>query len=213
MGAEISGVQDSPQDKPYIHLCLMCLPRSVLFVRIELFTGCDEFLTHPFKQAEHNGEFRSHSILVVATTMVRGTNRNWRKQLVLLALFFYKNSSYTVGAQVLSAEQIASFHRNGFLYTKGLLPSDRIDALAAAVNEATRSKSQQNSGVYFSLLQAGGIFLPNPPNSTASANVYRDVAIHSILPSAVAELMQLDSERGDNLRLLRYVPGFYAGIL
>jgi Phytanoyl-CoA dioxygenase (PhyH) len=141
-------------------------------------------------------------------TMAKGVQRNWRRILFAIALSFESGFVPIVSAaQVLSADQIASFHRDGYLFTKGLLPMDRIDTLAAAVKEVTKANPQQHAGGYFSLLQSGGIFLPHP-NSTTSSNVYQDVAIHSSLPSAVAELMQLDAERGDNLRLLRFVKNF-----
>jgi hypothetical protein len=137
--------------------------------------------------------------------MAHGIHRNWRRVLYVVALSYESCfGSTNCAAQVLSAEQIASFHRDGYIYTKELLPMERIDALASAVKEMAEANPQQHAGGYFSLLQSGGIFLPIP-HSTASSNAYQDVAIHSILPAAVAELMQLDAERGDNLRLLRCV--------
>jgi hypothetical protein len=120
---------------------------------------------------------------------------------------------------VLSKDQIASYARDGYLYTKGLLSRDVIDDLSMAVHEAVLANPQHPGG-YFSLLQSGGIFLnknenyPSSPssnssttraNNSSSNNIYRQVAIQSIIPNAVAELMQLNLERGDNLRLLRYV--------
>lgn len=141
-------------------------------------------------------------------TMAPRIRRNWRRILYVIVLAFESGFRFTIcTAQVLSAEQIASFHRDGYLYTKGLLPIEIIDALAAAVKEVAKLNPQQHAGGYFSLLQSGGIFLPNP-NSTSSGNIYQDVAIHSTLPTAVAELMKLDAKRGDNLRLLRYVARF-----
>ena len=109
-------------------------------------------------------------------------------------------------AKVLSAEQTADYQRDGYLYAPaGLLSTEQIDALAAAVQDIARSNSPLSSpGTYFSLLQSGGIFLP----LNGTRHIYRDVALHSVLPMAVAELMQLDAERGDNLRLLRYVIAF-----
>jgi hypothetical protein len=118
---------------------------------------------------------------------------------------------------VLSKDQIASYARDGYLYTKGLLSRDVIDDLSMAVHEAVLANPQHPGG-YFSLLQSGGIFLnqnknenypsspsSNSPTTRANNNIYREVAIQSIIPNAVAELMQLNMERGDNLRLLRYV--------
>jgi hypothetical protein len=123
--------------------------------------------------------------------------------------------------KVLTREQIESYHNDGYLYIKGgLFTSDLLNELATAVKNAAilASKKKHSSGGYFSLLQSNNIFLPsfastdrtdqchNNNTSSPTNHVYRKVVMDSILPKAVAELMNLNPTSGDNLRCLRYVP-------
>ena len=116
--------------------------------------------------------------------------------------------------KILTREQIESYHNDGYLYVKGgILPSELVNELAAAVQTTAiiASKRSQSSGGYFSVLQSNNIFLPSSTttaisNHSQTNHVYRKVAMDSLLPKAVAELMDLNAGNGDNIRYLRYVP-------
>lgn len=104
----------------------------------------------------------------------------------------------TAEAVVLSEEQIATFERDGYVLVKGLLLNKHVNDLAEAVATAAAASPKQPG--YFSSVHFGAIF---SSNNTAAA--YREVALYSQLPAAVAQLMKLNAEH-ENIRVLRYVP-------
>lgn len=100
---------------------------------------------------------------------------------------------------LLTDDQIDSYVRDGFVVVSGLLDADEIERLLGA-GESIVSKHAEKLGGQL------------PPKNfqvhefalALNDDRFRDIALHSKLPRAAAELMQLDSE-SQNLRVLRYV--------
>jgi hypothetical protein len=113
--------------------------------------------------------------------------------IALLVIF----STCAISAEaVLSEEQIAIFERDGYVLVKGLLPNAVVQTLADAVAAAVAASPKQPS--YFSNVVSGALFTAD------LAAPYRETAIYSQLPRAVAQLLKRNAEF-DSIRVVRYV--------
>lgn len=112
-------------------------------------------------------------------------------QLAMLFSIILLLSVVTTGAfAVLSQGQIAAYDRDGYLVAHGLLD---VTDLASAVTAAEESSPKRPG--YFSSVQSGPMF-------GESSKAFRDAALYSQLPTAVAELMKLDGKQ-ETIRVLR----------
>jgi hypothetical protein len=136
--------------------------------------------------------------MVIDDTVIHTyTMRSFVFSVFVLLLTTAATTTVAAAAVVLTEEQIAAFERDGYLVAKGLLDITTVNDLAAAV-AAEEAKSSSKQPGYFSVVQSGVIFLEE--NATA----FRQAALYSQLPQAVAQLMKLN-EKQENLRVLRYV--------
>ena len=98
---------------------------------------------------------------------------------------------------LLSNDQVDAYARDGFIVLPGLLDDNEIESLVQAGDDVV-SKHLEKAGGQFNK----GNFQVNEFGLVLSDKRFRDVALRSRVPSAAAELMQLDSH-SQNLRVLR----------
>jgi hypothetical protein len=104
----------------------------------------------------------------------------------------------TSGSTLFTEDQLSMFDEQGFLVVSGLL-QDEMDGLVDAA-EAFVGVSKKTNG-YFSSLEMGMIFQTGSTHNDTSTKAFRRVALDSILPQAVAELMRLGTD--SSVRVLR----------
>ena len=94
-------------------------------------------------------------------------------------------------APVLTDQQLEEFQRDGCVVVRGLLDEKEVDR---AVREGV-ALTQVRKAFFFSTILKGAMY---------NNDGFRSLALHSRLPQAAAELMQLNPET-QNVRILRYV--------
>lgn len=103
-------------------------------------------------------------------------------------------------SSLFNEEDHAMFERDGFLVVSGLLEQEIGELVSAG--EAFLQASQKTNG-YFSSIEMGMIFQAGNVENKSITQAFRRVALDSVLPQAVAELMRLPIN--ENVRVLRYV--------
>eukprot|EP00581_Thalassiosira_minuscula_P030158 CAMPEP_0183786424 /NCGR_PEP_ID=MMETSP0739-20130205/67020_1 /TAXON_ID=385413 /ORGANISM="Thalassiosira miniscula, Strain CCMP1093" /LENGTH=451 /DNA_ID=CAMNT_0026030475 /DNA_START=112 /DNA_END=1467 /DNA_ORIENTATION=+ len=116
-------------------------------------------------------------------------------------LFDFKQHTLTnTKRAVLTEDQIDAYTRDGFLVVSGLLHENEVNSLVDA-GENLISKHIEKAG---GKVAAKGNFQVHEFGLVLNDKRFRDVALHSNLPLAAAELMQVDGDT-QNLRVLRDV--------
>lgn len=112
-----------------------------------------------------------------------------------------KKSASSRTPPLFTPDQLLLFDRDGFLIVSDLLLDEMKDLISAG-DAFVRASKKMNA--YFSTIEMGMIFQAGMmvANDTITSD-FRRVALDSILPQAVAELMRLSKD--SNIRVLRYV--------
>ena len=105
---------------------------------------------------------------------------------------FYKSHEVE---PLLTSEQLDSYMRDGFVVISGLLDIHEIDSLVEAGEDLISKKTSDNGKL------STGNYQYHEFGLALGDERFRNVALHSNLPSVAAELLQLD--RSQNLRVLR----------
>ncbi|KAL7527618.1 hypothetical protein ACHAXR_002044 [Thalassiosira sp. AJA248-18] len=100
---------------------------------------------------------------------------------------------------LLTDDQVDSYTRDGFVVVSGLLDNGEMDSLVEAGEGLVSKHIEKSDGQL-----KNGNFQVHEFGLVLNDKRFRDVALHSRLPRAAAELLQLDSE-SQNLRVLRDV--------
>lgn len=101
-------------------------------------------------------------------------------------------------SSLFSEEHHAMFERDGFLVVSGLL-EEEMDGLVNAGDLFLQATQKMKS--YFSTIEMGMIFQAGKAENDTVTKAFRRVALDSILPQAVAELMRLP--KSSSVRVLR----------
>lgn len=104
-------------------------------------------------------------------------------------------------SSVLDEEQIRSFERDGFLFVKGLLANAHLTQRLVEAAEKLWNEGKRDKYPTFSLLETNMLYAAA---ERSSAIPFKDVALHSKIPQACAELLRLDPKE-QNLKILRDV--------
>jgi hypothetical protein len=109
-------------------------------------------------------------------------------------------------SKLFTREQHESFGRDGFvIVSNNMLGGAMLNELVNASNDFLLESNKMKS--YFTAVELGMIFQASKSNNTNNNNItraFRNVALHSVLPRAAAELMQLDPSN-ERVRVIRYV--------
>jgi hypothetical protein len=125
-----------------------------------------------------------------------------------------------------TAEQLSDYDRDGFLVVSNIFSATDLDRLMVA-GDAMVAAAADSSNKTFSVMAEGVLFenqnatdhstLTNAGDDSSSScsassdtlatsNAFRQIAVHSVLGQACAELLRLDPDnKYDNLRILRDV--------
>ena len=106
---------------------------------------------------------------------------------------FYKSHQVE---PLLTSEQLDSYTRDGFVVISGLLDTHEIDSLVEAGEDLISKKTSDDGKL------STGNYQYHEFGLALGDKRFRNVALHSNLPSVAAELLQLDT-RSQNLRVLR----------
>eukprot|EP00977_Amphora_coffeiformis_P026906 scaffold31561_cov153-Amphora_coffeaeformis.AAC.2 len=133
----------------------------------------------------------------------------------------HTNSSHPAVFYPLSQQQKDHFLEDGYVVVRGALDTEQLDALYMA-SQTLIARQKENKRSFFTILETGMIFdkptrftiedhCSNSDSSKDSCldetqirRAFRQVALHSTLPSICAQLMQLDPAT-QNIRILRDV--------
>ncbi len=99
---------------------------------------------------------------------------------------------------LLTDEQLDAYLQDGYIVISGLLDTDEVDSLMNASEDLVAKQIEKTGGT----LPSNKNFQVNEFGLVLNERRFRDVALHSKLPRAAAELMQLDGA-SQNLRVLR----------
>lgn len=109
--------------------------------------------------------------------------------------------------KLFTSDQLEAYIRDGYIVVSGLLDSNEMHGLVDAGNHLVSKHIEKSGGKgpskgNFQVHDHGLILDDKGASGECEENRFRQVALHSKLPTAAAELMQLD-EKTQNLRLLR----------
>lgn len=149
------------------------------------------------------------SAIDLPTTFAGDTVANARSNIdsIIPSLFLSRDSTSPntsresindVKSSLLTHDQLSNFDRDGFLVVSGLL-EDEIDDLMSAGNTYVRNTKAMKA--YFSSIEMGMIFQAGTSANDTTTSSFRRVALDSLIPQVVAELMRLSP--GSTVRILR----------
>ncbi|KAL7569668.1 hypothetical protein ACA910_008322 [Epithemia clementina (nom. ined.)] len=112
-------------------------------------------------------------------------------------------------ARIFNDQQVEFFQREGYIKVSGLMDESFVGGLAEAATYTIKTSPKFH--FYFSVSQSGILFGSTAAKdkhqnetATVSAQAFRQAALYSQFPQAVAELLKLDPGK-HNLRVLRDV--------
>lgn len=104
--------------------------------------------------------------------------------------------------KIFTDEDVAFFETEGYIKVSGLLDDKLVENLADAAQQTIQSSPP--FPFFYSVSQTGLLFGSTQEGkyNQTTTKAFRDTALYSKLPQAVAELMKLDPQ-SHNLRILR----------
>ena len=119
---------------------------------------------------------------------------------------------------LLSDDMREAFDKDGVIALRGLIDEDLLKLLDKDSNELIMAQETKNAqkpkgpltnrnkgkkGTQFYTVQQGAIFLPQSSNSSSAYSGFSKVALMSSIPALAADLLQLNEQGNETLRVMR----------